>query len=447
MSVRRSILALVLSYAATGFAHAQYQLPPGTSSSVPDSDRQSAPSPETSTLQKAEAAITADRFAEAVTLLTPLAVPAQANERIFYDLGFAQDALGHDAEAANAYREALKRNANDAAARVSLGLLLARTADRAAAEEQLVAATKITAAPPDLVAHADRALAQIHLEKNPEQANTDLLAALQISPQTPQDAALAAEIAVGLHDNATAEIAYAHAIQMNPGDAEVTLGYARLLSREKRYAEAEAALQPALKAHPENRELQSELAAQQMLQGQFDEAVHTLESLHAAAPADAPIARMLATAYVTGGTPEKADALYAALLAANPNDVNLQVEWADCLIRQKRSAEAEPVLQRATARPGAFADPQARANAYGMLAFAASANHDPETTLKALSLRETVAPSTAAFTFLAATAHDTLHHTKQAADHYRLFVQQSGGKFPDQEWQAQQRLHILDRSK
>ena len=215
VSVRRSILALVLSYAATGFAHAQYQLPPGTSSSVPDSDRQSAPSPETSTLQKAEAAITADRFAEAVTLLTPLAVPAQANERIFYDLGFAQDALGHDAEAANAYREALKRNANDAAARVSLGLLLARTADRAAAEEQLVAATKITAAPPDLVAHADRALAQIHLEKNPEQANTDLLAALQISPQTPQDAALAAEIAVGLHDNATAEIAYAHAIQMN----------------------------------------------------------------------------------------------------------------------------------------------------------------------------------------------------------------------------------------
>ncbi len=447
MSFRRCLLAVALSVAGSGLACGQYQLPPGTSSSVPDTERQTTPSPENAVLQKAEAAIAGDRFGDAVALLTPLATPAQQIERVFYDLGFAQDALGHDGEAAIAYREALKRDANDAAARVSLGLLLARGTNRAAAEEQLTAAAKITGAPPDLVAHADRALAQIHLESNPEQANADLLAALKLSTETPEDAALAAEIAVALHDNATAEIAYAHAAQMAPGDAEVALGHARLLSREKRYAEAEAALQPALKAHPQNRELQSELAAQQMLQGQTGDAIHSLESLHASTPADVPITRLLASAYVTGGSPEKADPLYAALLAANPKDVSLQVEWADCLIRQKRSSEAEPVLQHALAQPGAFPDPQARANAYGMLAFAASANHDPETVLKALANRETVAPSTAPFTFLLASAHDTLHHTKQAADAYRLFVQQSGGKFPDQEWQAQQRLHLLDRSK
>lgn len=432
---------------ATGLASGQYQLPPGTSSSVPDTDRQAAPSPETSALQKAEAAIAGDRFADAVTLLAPLATPAQKNERVFYDLGFAHDALGHDAEAATAYREALKRDTNDAAARVSLGLLLARGADRAAAEEQLAAAAAIAGAPPELVARADRALAQIHLETNPQQARADLLAALKLSTETPEDAALAAEIAVGLRDNAAAEAAYAHAAQRLPADAEVALGYARLLSRQKRYADAEAALQPAIAAHPENRELQSELAAQQMLSGNTEKAIHSLETLHASAPADVPIARLLASAYVTGGMAEKADPLYAALLASNPNDPGLQVEWADCLIRQKRSPEAEPVLKHALGQSGAFPDPQARANAYGMLAFAASANHDPETVLKALATRETVAPSTAPFTFLSATAHDTLHHTKQAADQYRLFVQQSGGKFPDQEWQAQQRLHLLDRSK
>ena len=422
------------------------QLPPGTSSSVPDSDRQ-APSPEAATLAKAEAAIAGDRFADAVALLMPLATPGQGNERVFYDLGFAQDALGHDEAAATAYRRALSLDANDAAARVSLGLLLARGADRAAAEDQLIAATKITGAQPALIARAYRALAQIHLDTKPDAARADLLAALKLSTETPEDAALAAEIAVALHDDAAARDAYAHAAQMAPGDPEVAVGYARLLSRERKYAEAQAALQPAIAAHPDNRELLSESAAQQLLQGHTEDAIRSLEQLHAGAPGDRPIARLLASAYVTSGTPEKASPLYAALLAAQPDDTGLQVEWADCLIRQKRSAEAEPVLQHALAKPGASTDPQARANAYGMLAFAASANHDAETVLKALATRETVAPSTAPYTFLSATAHDTLHHTKQAADQYRLFVQQSGGKFPDQEWQAQQRLHILDRSK
>ena len=121
---------------------------------------------------------------------------------------------------------------------------------------------------------------------------------------------------MALRDNAAAKAAYAHAAQMSPGDVEVALGYARLLSREKRYAEAEAALQPARQAHPENRELQSELAAQEMLQGRTDDAIHLLEALHATAPADAPIARLLASAYVSSGTPDKANPLYAALLAA-----------------------------------------------------------------------------------------------------------------------------------
>ncbi len=124
-----------------------------------------------------------------------------------------------------------------------------------------------------------------------------------------------------------------------------------------------------------------------MLQGETESAIHSLEALHTSAPADAPVARLLASAYVTSGAPEKANALYAALLTANPGDATLQVEWADCLIRQKRSPEAEPVLQRALAQGSAFPNPQARANAYGMLAFAASANHDPETVLKAIAAR------------------------------------------------------------
>ncbi len=405
------------------------------------------PSAEEAATQRAEEAISAGKYAVAVSMLQPLASPSQKNERVFYDLGFAQDALGHDAEAQTAYRAALDRDANDAEARVSLGLLLARGTDRSAAEEQLAAAVKVPGAKPELLARAYRALAQIDLETKPEQARDDLLEGLKRSPETPEDAALAAEIAYALHDDAASEKAYAHAQQLAPEDAEVALGYARLLSREKKYTEAETALEPARQAHPENRELLAEFASQELLLGKTAEAMPLLEQLHAAHPSDAPLTRLLATAYVTGGTPEKADPLYAALLAQEPDDTRLQVDWADCLIRQKRSPEAEPILQRVLAEPAGAVSSDVRANAAGMLAFAASKNGEPAVVLQALSKREQFSPPTAPYTFLAATAHDTLHHTTQAAEQYRLFLQQAGGKFPDQEWQAQQRLQILERNK
>lgn len=425
---------------------AQMQLPPGTSSSVPQAASTAAPAAQGQASQRAEDAISAGKYQDAVTLLTPLVSADQKDARIFYDLGFAEDALGHDDEAASAYKAAVTRNPNDVLARVSLGLLLARSNDRTAAEEQLTAAVKLPGTP-EVTGRAWRALAQMHLESRPAQAANELVAALRLSPETPEDAALAAEIADAQQDAAAAEKAYLHAQAMAPADPEVALGYARLLSREKKHAEAEAALEAARKAHPDNRALVAEYASQELLQGHIAQVLPSLLQLHNTQPADTAIARLLATSYVVNGEPAKAEPIYAELLRASPDDPGVQVEWADSLIRQKRSVEAEPVLRHVVFENAKAVPKEVLANAAGMLAFAASTNHDPDTVLKTLSLRETMISSTAAYTFLAATAHDTLHHTKQAGEQYRLFLQQAGGKFPDQEWQAQQRLQILDRSK
>jgi Flp pilus assembly protein TadD len=442
--VRRFALALLACTAAAG---AQMQMPPGTTSPVPDSSQQAAPNALTETLRKAEEAIGNGKYAEAITALTPAAVPSQKNERVFYDLGFAQDALGHDDEASAAYKQAIALDPNDAAARVSYGLLLARASNRTGAEEQLSAASKIPGGDPALLARANRALAEIHLPTNPEQARADLVAALQHSPETPEDAALAAEIADAMHDDAATEKAYAHAFQLNPKDADVAVGYARALALAKKFAQAEAVLTSARRANPDNRTILAELASEQLLQGHIDVALPTLEQLHTSEPGNAAIALLLARAYTASEHPDKADALFTALLAAAPEDVTLMAEAADHLIREKRSPEAEPLLQKALTHPEKFPTKQAMAQAAGELAFAASSNHDYETVLKALATRDAVLPSEAVYTFLGASAHDALHHTKLASEQYHLFLQQSGGKFPDQEWQAQQRLRILDRTR
>lgn len=439
--MRGSALALLLGCAAG----AQTPLPPGTSSSVPIAA--TAPSAREAATQQAEDAIAAGQYQRAVTILSPLATPEQKDARLLYDLGFAQDALGHDTEAAAAYRAALERKPGDGLTRVSLGLLLARGEDRVPAEQELARAVKTPGLSPEIAGRAWRALAQMHVQNKPAQAGDELLTALKLSPETPQDAALAAEIAEAQHDDAATEKAYLHAQQLAPSDPEVALGYARFLSGAKKHAEAEAALVSARKAHPRNRALTAEYASQELLLGHTSEVLPLLVQMHEAQPADSAIARLLGTTYVAAGEPAKAEPIYTALLKASPTDVGVRVEWADCLIRQKRSVEAEPVLQRLVFQEAASLPKDVLTNAAGMLAFAASTNHKPETVLRALSLRETLISPSAAYTFLAATAHDTLHHTRQAAEQYQLFLQEADGKFPDQEWQAQQRLQILDRRK
>jgi tetratricopeptide (TPR) repeat protein len=433
--------AFLLSLPAT----AQIDMPPGTTSAVPQ--EQATPSAAQVSLTKAEDAIANGKYADAVTLLTPMATDTQTNPRVFYDLGFAQDALNKNDEAATAYTKAVALKADDATTRVSLGLLYARIGDTAKAEEQLRAATKIPGAEKGLLARAWRALAEIDLKGNPEQARNDLIAALRYSPETLDDAATAAEIAEALGDDAAAEKAYAHAFALNPASIDVATGYARTLTRLKKPVEADQVIASALTQHPNSHVLLAERASEQLLQGKTEAALPTLESLHASEPDNVAIALLLARAYAAAGAPAKSEPIYTALMKASPDDVTLMTEAADNLIRLRRSPEAEPLLQKAVSHPDQFPSKTALAQAAGELAFAASSNKDAETVLKALAIREPIAPAAAPFTFLSASAHDTLHHTKQAVEAYRLFLSQSGGKFPDQEWQAQQRLQILTRAK
>lgn len=441
--MRLASLLLLVPAVACG----QMQLPPGTKSSVPETQTAVRASAPAEILKAAEDALAAGKYDAAVTLLTPLADAGQTDGRVFYDLGFAQDALGQDEAAATAYRGAISRNPSDVLSRISLGLLLARTGDRTAGAQQLAAAVKLPGAAPEIAARGYRALAQMHAESDPAVAAEELAAALKLSPETSGDAVLAAAIADAQHDDTDAAAAYKRAYTMAPSDPESALGYARVLSRQGQHAAAEAALEQARTAHPENRALLAEFASQELLQNRIAETLPMLLQLHTSQPGDSAITRLLASAYVASGDAGKAEPLYQALLKATPDDAGLQVDWADCLIRQKRSSEAEPILQRLVFGQTKGLSNELLGSAAGMLAFAASKNGAPETVLKALSFRETIISPSAAYTFLAATAHDTLHHTKQAADQYRLFLQQASGKFPDQEWQAQQRLQILDRNR
>ena len=441
----RSRLSFLLLLACHTPMFAQMELPPGTRPA--DAPAAPAANADAAELAAAESAIEQKDYPAAIKLLQPITARSPKNARAFYDLGFAQEAGGHDGEAAIAYRAALSLNANDVRSGISLGLLLARTGDRAGAEAALRPAVSAKDGDAALQARADRALARLDLDSAPEKARDEMIAALKLSPETADDLLLTGEIAERLGDNEAAVTAYGRAAGMDPDSIQVADVYAHALLRKGDLPKAEATLIAALKRHPDEPALTSGLAAVMLKQNRAPQAIPLLMRLHEADRANLALTRLLAHAYASQENWSGANPIYAELVTATPGDPVLLADWGDVLIRQKRNAEAEAVLEKAVAEPSRFPSREALAEAAGELAFAAENNEHPETVLRAAALRNDILPPDAKTTFLSATAHDRLHHTRQASELYRQFIDLSHGSYPDQEWQAQQRISALGHAK
>ncbi|WP_260705806.1 tetratricopeptide repeat protein [Edaphobacter flagellatus] len=443
--LRRTTIAgpalLLLAIIFTPALHAQ--LPAGTRDAA--SERQQDPL----RMQASEALQKGD-YATAAKLLSTLAEKNPNDAQVLYNLGSAQDALDQTPQAEGSYRRAIAASPNLLEPHLALGLLLARTGKTAEAHTELAAAAAIPNGDPALRGRAYRAMARIDQPGNPSGASDELLAALKLTPETPDDILLAGELAQANNDPAAAEAAFRRLIAADPDNAEATAALVHLLLQQKKTDQAEPLLNAALKKHPDDPALNAQLASlyeSDENPANAAKALPIVEKLHAANPQDASVVRLLARLYSRNGQYDKALPLVAALSAASPNDPTLLDDQADILIRLHRSGEAQPLLQRAIADPKAFPTPQAYGVAASHLAFAASANNDPTTTLRALELRDKVLAQTPSSLFLAATAHDKLHQVKQASDLYKQFLSVAKGQYPDEEWEAKHRLVSLEHMK
>ena len=360
--------------------------------------------------------------------------------RALFDAGYVADAQNRLDDAAALYRRAIAANPKSFEAHISLGLLLARQNNFDAARPELIAATTLDPgeAGPALKARAWRALARIDRATDPAAASNDLLEALKLSPETPEDTLLAAEFAEKSGQNDAAEAAYRRVLAKDPRSVPANAGLAHLLILRKQYPEAETLLRAALTAAPDDPTLNAQLAA--VLVAQDDAgALPLLQKLHDAHPADPAITRMLAQVLAVAGDYAGSDRLYLHLLAANPQDADLLVAHGQNLVRQAQMDEAMKVFDKAAQIDSANGD------AWSGLAFAAFRTGHSDVTLHALTMRSRTLPENAATLFLWAQAYDSLHQKQQAAAYYRRFLTAAAGKMPDQEWQARQRLQILEK--
>jgi predicted Zn-dependent protease len=389
---------------------------------------------------EAEAAIAASDWKSAQAKLTTWLVAHPDDPRALFDAGYAADAQNHSDDAVALYHRALDADPKSFEAHISLGLLLARQGKTAEARPELALAAHLDPGEvgPAATARAWRALAQIDRVSDPTEASNDLIEALKLSPETPADTLLAATLADQAGEYNAAEKAYRRVLAADPKSAPANAGLAHLLIARKQFPEAETFLRAALQQLPDDPALSAQLATVLAEQDKA-EALPLIQKLHDAHPDNVVITRMLAEILAEAGDATGSDHYYAALLAASPKDPALLVAHGQNLIRQLRFAEAFATFDKATQ-----IDP-ANADGWSGLAFAASKTNQPSITLHALTMRSKYLPELPSTYFLWATSYDSLHLRAEALTYYHHFLDASAGKFPNQEWQARQRIVLLEK--
>jgi tetratricopeptide (TPR) repeat protein len=396
---------------------------------------------------QANEALDKQDYPTALKILTSLAEKFPTDAHLLYDLAFTQDALDQTTAAEATYRRAIAADPNYFDPHLALGLLLARGGRLTDAHAELLKATTLNTDNPALKGRAFRALARIDQTANPSTASDELLSAIKITPETGDDILLSGELAEASGDTTAAELAYRRLLAVDPQNHDATAALAHLLAHQQRPDQAESLLTASLAKDPDNPILNAQLASLYEQQGKTAQAIPLAAKLHAAHPDDANLTRLLARLYSRNQQYDQAAPLYASLINKSTQDPTLLDDTADVQIHLKNFAEAESLLKRAIAQPDAFPNKDALAQAASHLAFAASANNDPTTTLQALDIRGRVQPQSPSSLFLAATAHDKLHHSKQATDLYKQFLSVANGQFPDEEWEARHRLLTLEHTK
>ena len=411
---------------------------PAASSDTPAAP-QTAPSAPSQEVSDAEAAIGKSDWKTAETKLDLWLPGHPADARALFDAGYVADAQNRLTDAESLYRRAISSDPKSFEAHLSLGLLLARQGNQEDARPELALATNLDTgdSAPAMKARAWRALAQIDRADNPTEASDDLLEALKLSPETLADTLLAAGIAEDAGESGAAEAAYRRVLAKDPNSPDANRGLAHVLIKRKQYPEAETLLRAALEKSPDDPALTAQLATVLAAQDKA-EALPLLEKLHGAHPKDNAITSMLAAVLADAGDYTGSDHLYVSLLAETPNDAGLEVAHGQNLIRELHYAEAFAAFDKATQIDAANAD------GWSGLAFAASRTSQPSVTIHALTMRSKYLPEVPSTYFLWATAYDNLHQKGQAVAYYQHFLKSSAGKFPDQEFQARQRLKLLE---
>ncbi len=342
-------------------------------------------------------ALDARNYPEAVAAFRQAVAADPTDYAAHFNLGFAYTMAGKDAEAAEEFKTVLDLHPGVFEAQLNLGVSLLRLNRWADAEAAYRAALSIK---------ADSAAAEDGLARALARGNK----------------------------LADAEPHYRKAAALDPTYKNSLLELAALYETNRQSAEAIAIF----------REFPADPAAQERMGALLLESGHPAEAIppleFAVAQSATTANRLaLAQAYVKEKQLAKAEPLAAAAVAQTPEDDDVRMFYGRLLRDQRKFPEAAAQFQAVAAR-----QPES-VQAWSELAGVFLVAENYQQALAAFDRVRALGAETPPDFFFRALAHDHLRQAKDALDNYNRFLAASKDAFPDQEFQARQRVLALEK--
>jgi tetratricopeptide (TPR) repeat protein len=322
-----------------------------------------------------------------------------------FHLGLALSMLNRDAEAISEYQRVLELKPEVYQAELNLGMLLIR-------------------------------------QKRAAEAVPHLETAVRLKPKELRPNLYLADALLASGNGEKAEAAFRTALEIDPKSGPAAAGLASALSAQKRDADALAQWERAAELDPSYREAAAgarERIGEQLLEaGKAADAIPWLETVVKQSPTPAN-RYALATAYILTRNMEAATPLLQQALTAEPDNVQLRMMYGRALREQRKFASAAQEFARA-----AQAKPDS-AEAWSELAGMLILTEDYPQALAALDKVRALGAEKPAHHYFRAIVLDKNRQYKPALESYQRFLAISGGKFPDEEFKARQRVRIIEK--
>jgi tetratricopeptide (TPR) repeat protein len=386
-------------------------------------------------LQQANDAIDKMDFAAALDPLQKYIAQRPDEPYPHFQLGYAYAGLKRRDEAKSEFSRAIALDPKMAPAYQNLGLVL-MDSDPAAAADAFRHAAELQP-----TESSPRFLAGYSLEragKLPE-AIEQYRAALALSPKDYEVQFALGRALLRADDAAGAEEHFRAALDVKGDSAPAKLGLAGALSAQKKYGPASDEFAEYLKSNPDDGSAHLQRAEALLNLDRLDEALAELDHADASAKPSADALKMRGEIYMRQKKWNEAAAALKQAISAAPHDEELAAWMGHVDVEVRDYPAAIRILEDVHSRNPRFVD------ALNDLANAFYLNENYAQALAALDLLAKLETPKPGSWFVRAICYDKLSRRAEAIEAYQKFLDQDGGQHDTQDFQARQRIIVLQK--
>jgi len=385
-------------------------------------------------LDEAQAALDKNDYEAAIPPLQKFIAEKPDVAFAHFQLAYAYTALKRPDDARQEYERSIALDPKMAEAQLNLGVLLL--------ERQPAAAVAALRRAVELLPSESRPRYLLGLAQERSGdfsgAAESFAGATRLDPKDLDSLTRLGQVLLRLGKSADAEGKFRAALELQPNSPEALQGLAQSLDQQKK-PQAVDAYRNYLAAEPDDKAARLRLVHLLVEQQKYDEAVAENAKDNAGQPATVDDLKLRADIEINQKKLDEAITTLRRAIALAPNDAQLHGGLGRVYLQKRQFGDAEKELKAALELDrNNLAYWKDLSSTYYL-----AGNY--QAALAALDVLGKAEAGGAGTWFIRALCYDKLNQVQPALDAYRKFLELDENKNPDQVWQANQRIHVLEK--